>query len=61
MIVDSSMALFRVDFSGRGQLAERQIKLGQFLSQLTKMAEEFNTAVYITNQVVTECSGQTVS
>lgn len=40
VIVDSSMALFRVDFSGRGQLAERQIKLGQFLSQLTKMAEE---------------------
>lgn len=26
-------------------------RLGQFLSQLTKMAEEFNTAVLITNQV----------
>jgi len=44
VIIDSSMALFRVDFQGRGQLAERQCKLGQFLSQLTKMAEEFNTA-----------------
>jgi len=60
VVVDSATALFRVDFSGRGQLAERQIKLGQFLSQLTKMAEEFNTAVYITNQVVTECSGTTM-
>jgi hypothetical protein len=26
VIVDSSMALFRVDFSGRGQLADRQVK-----------------------------------
>ena len=26
VIVDSSMALFRVDFTGRGQLAERQNK-----------------------------------
>lgn len=26
MIVDSAMALFRVDFTGRGQLAERQNK-----------------------------------
>jgi len=26
VIVDSAMALFRVDFTGRGQLAERQNK-----------------------------------
>ena len=38
----------------------RWFRLGQFLSQLTKLSEEFNTAVYITNQVVTECSGQTM-
>jgi meiotic recombination protein DMC1 len=58
VIVDSATSLFRVDFSGRGQLADRQVKLGQFLSQLIKVSEEFNTAVYLTNQVVTECSGQ---
>ncbi|THH19036.1 hypothetical protein EW146_g2047 [Bondarzewia mesenterica] len=29
MIVDSIMALFRVDFSGRGELSERQQKLAQ--------------------------------
>jgi meiotic recombination protein DMC1 len=57
LIVDSATALFRVDFSGRGQLAERQQKLGQFLSKLTKLAEEYNVAVVITNQVVADPGG----
>ena len=39
------MACFRVDYSGRGELSERQQKLGQFLSKLTHMAEEFNVCV----------------
>ena len=34
LIVDSVMALFRVDFSGRGELAERQQSLAQMLSKL---------------------------
>lgn len=51
IIVDSIMALFRVDYSGRGELSERQQKLAQFLAQLTRMAEEFNVAVLLTNQV----------
>ncbi|KAM0877490.1 hypothetical protein ACQ4PT_035451 [Festuca glaucescens] len=50
LIVDSVIVLFRVDFSGRGELAERQQKLAQMLSRLTKIAEQFNVAVYITNQ-----------
>jgi meiotic recombination protein DMC1 len=49
-IIDSIIALFRVDFSGRGELAERQQKLGRMLSKLTKIAEEFNIAIVITNQ-----------
>ena len=57
LVVDSITALFRVDFSGRGELAERQQKLGKMLSQLTKLAEEFNVAVYITNQVVADPGG----
>jgi RecA/RadA recombinase len=57
IIVDSCTALFRVDFLGRGQLAERQQKLGQFLSILTRMAEEFNVACFITNQVVSDPGG----
>jgi len=51
MIVDSIMALFRTDYSGRGELSERQQKLGQMLSKLTKLSEEFNIAILITNQV----------
>ena len=33
------MALFRVDFSGRGELADRQQKLAQMLSKLQKISE----------------------
>eukprot|EP01062_Namystynia_karyoxenos_P019941 TRINITY_DN17538_c0_g1_i2.p1 TRINITY_DN17538_c0_g1~~TRINITY_DN17538_c0_g1_i2.p1 ORF type:complete len:370 (+),score=69.28 TRINITY_DN17538_c0_g1_i2:80-1111(+) len=57
VVVDSITALFRVDFSGRGELAERQQKLGRMLSNLMKLAEEFNVAVYITNQVVSDPGG----
>jgi Rad51 len=32
LIIDSIIALFRVEFSGRGELSERQQKLGQHLS-----------------------------
>ncbi|KAK0260201.1 Meiotic recombination protein dmc1 [Friedmanniomyces endolithicus] len=51
LVVDSLMALFRTDYTGRGELSERQQKLGQFLSRLAKMAEEFNLVVFMTNQV----------
>jgi len=51
LIVDSIMALFRVDFSGRGELSERQQKLAQMLSKLSKISEEFNVVILITNQV----------
>lgn len=32
------MALFRVDYSGRGELSERQQKLGRHLSNIIKSA-----------------------
>ncbi|KAI6683634.1 hypothetical protein NL676_029547 [Syzygium grande] len=57
LIVDSVIALFRVDFTGRGELAERQQKLAQMLARLIKIAEEFNVAVYMTNQVVADPGG----
>lgn len=38
-IIDSIMALFRVDFCGRGELADRQQKLAQMLSRLQKLSE----------------------
>ena len=40
VVVDSAMALFRVDFSGRGELAGRQTQLGRFLRGLLKLADE---------------------
>jgi meiotic recombination protein DMC1 len=39
LIIDSIMALFRVDYSGRGELSERQNVLGKFLSRVMKLAE----------------------
>jgi len=54
LIIDSVMALFRVDFSGRGELSERQQKLGQFLSRLQKISEEYNISVFITNQMTAD-------
>lgn len=38
IIVDSIIALFRVDFSGRGDLSLRQQKLGRHLATLLQMA-----------------------
>ena len=49
VIIDSIMALFRVDYSGRGELSERQNYLGKMLSKLIKLAEQFNVAVFITD------------
>ena len=57
MIVDSIMALFRVDYSGRGELSERQQVLGKMLSRIMKIAEQFNIAVYLTNQVMADPGG----
>jgi meiotic recombination protein DMC1 len=54
LIIDSIMALFRVDFSGRGELSERQQVLGKTLSKLIKLAEQFNVAVLLTNQVMSD-------
>ncbi|XP_024940944.1 meiotic recombination protein DMC1/LIM15 homolog [Cephus cinctus] len=60
LIVDSVMALFRVDFSGRGELSERQQKLSQMMSRLQKISEEYNVAVFITNQMTAD-PGATMS
>ena len=59
LVVDSIMALFRVDYSGRGELSERQQVLGKMMSRLMKLAEQFNVAVYITNQVMADPGGGT--
>ena len=40
VIIDSIMALYRVDYQGRGELQKRQSELGQFLHQLKQLCEE---------------------
>lgn len=54
VIVDSIIALFRTDYSGRGELAERQQKLNIMMSKLTRISEEFNVAIFITNQICSD-------
>ncbi len=54
LIVDSITALFRSDYSGRGELAPRQQKLNRHLHDLQKTADVYNLAVYITNQVLSD-------
>jgi len=52
IVVDSLTAHFRAEFSGRGQLADRQQRLNRYMHQLMKLAEQHNIAVYVTNQVM---------
>lgn len=42
LIVDSATALYRTDFSGRGELSARQMHLAKFLRSLQKIADEVN-------------------
>ncbi|XP_069371747.1 DNA repair protein RAD51 homolog 2 isoform X2 [Paralichthys olivaceus] len=57
LIVDSATALYRTDYSGRGELSARQGHLGRFLRMLLRLADEFGVAVVITNQVVAQVDG----
>jgi len=51
IVVDSLTAHFRADFSGRGQLADRQQKLNRHMHTLMRLAAKYNLCVYVTNQV----------
>ena len=51
VIVDSLMAHFRAEYVGRESLAVRQQKLNQHLHALQQIANTYNVAVFITNQV----------
>jgi DNA repair protein RadA len=51
LVVDSLTAMFRAEYVGRGTLAERQQKLGMHLRQLHKIANEYDSCIYVTNQV----------
>jgi len=51
VIVDSIISLHRAEFSGRGTLAERQQRLNSLIHRLLRIAEIYNIAVVVTNQV----------
>lgn len=57
LVVDSATALYRTDYSGRGELSARQMHMAQFLSLLRRMADMYGVAVVITNQVVASVDG----
>ncbi len=52
IVVDSLMSLFRSEFVGRGALGERQQKLNVHVHKLQRLADNYNLAVYMTNQVM---------
>ena len=51
VVVDSIMSHLRTEYVGRGELAERQSKLKEQLMILKRIAEVYDVAVLITNQV----------
>ncbi|MEM0379747.1 MAG: DNA repair and recombination protein RadA [Desulfurococcaceae archaeon] len=52
VVIDSVTSHFRAEYPGREHLALRQQKLNAHLHQLVKLAEIYNIAVVVTNQVM---------
>lgn len=52
LIVDSLTSHFRADYIGRGALSDRQQKLNKHIHLLQQLANKYNIAVYVTNQVM---------
>jgi len=56
IVVDSLTSHFRSEFVGRAELAPRQQKLNRHLHTLQRLADTYNLAVYVTNQVLADPS-----
>ncbi|MHA1303242.1 MAG: DNA repair and recombination protein RadA [Candidatus Heimdallarchaeaceae archaeon] len=54
LVIDSLTSHFRAEFTGRGTILERQQKLNKFLHQLLRLADVYDLAVVVTNQVQTK-------
>jgi DNA repair protein RadA len=52
LVVDSLTSYFRSEYTGRALLAERQQKLNRHVHELQKLADMYNLAVLVTNQVL---------
>jgi len=57
IVVDSLMALFRAEYVGIGALARRQQALNNLIHDLGRIAEVYNVAILVTNQVATRMMG----
>jgi RecA/RadA recombinase len=57
IIVDSLMALLRSEYVGIGALAPRQAVLNNMIHGLSRVAETYNCAVLLTNQVTVKMMG----
>jgi DNA repair protein RadA len=57
IIVDSLTALVRAEYVGIGMLAPRQAALNKIIHDLSRIAETYNVAVLVTNQVSTVMKG----
>ena len=57
IVIDSLMALLRSEYVGIGKLAPRQAVLNHMIHGLSRIAETYNCAVLLTNQVATKMMG----
>ncbi|MCK4381942.1 MAG: DNA repair and recombination protein RadA [Candidatus Lokiarchaeota archaeon] len=57
IVVDSLMALLRSEYVGIGMLARRQAVLNNMIHALSRVAETYNCAILLTNQVSTKMMG----
>ncbi len=57
IIIDSLMALLRAEYVGIGKLAPRQALLNNIIHTLSRIAETYNCAVLLTNQVSVKMMG----
>jgi DNA repair protein RadA len=57
VIIDSMISLHRAEFSGRETLWDRQQRLNSMLHRLSRLAEVYNIAFILTNQVTANPDG----
>ena len=57
IVVDSLMALLRAEYVGIGMLARRQSFLNNMIHGLSRIAETYNCAILLTNQVSVSMKG----
>lgn len=51
LVVDSATALYRTDYSGRGELSARQMHLARFLRTLLRIADEVSPTLSLKDSV----------